>query len=185
GGRRAMRVALPLAGTVWAYDLVAKTTPAGPPTMAAARALDVLLGSAGTVSPASLRASALVGAHTLGVTVVSRGEVHGAARSVPAMALAGTALVALTAGSASAPRSSALVRAGLLAAYAGTAGRPLVEAVRDPSPARLRRAVGAGILGLVPLQGALAAGAGAPRAGLAVSSALPVARLLTRRVSAT
>src|SRR4051812_12590239 len=45
GGRRALGVAVPLAATVWAYDLVLKGTPAGPAAMAAARGLDVLMGA--------------------------------------------------------------------------------------------------------------------------------------------
>lgn len=197
GGRRALRVALPLAGTVWAYDLVAKRTPAGPVAMATARALDVMLGAGGR--GAALPAAALVGAHTLGVTLVSRGEVSGGRREVPAAALALTAGTAVGAGftsqvrALSAPRRGgflrtsrgALTRAGLLATYATTTARPLVDAVREPSAGRMRRAVGAGILGLVPLQGALIARAGAPFVGAALVGALPVARALTRKVSAT
>ena len=47
GGRRALAVALPLAGCVVAYDLVFKDTAVGPVVMAACRGLDVLLGAAG------------------------------------------------------------------------------------------------------------------------------------------
>lgn len=207
GGRRALGVALPLAATVWTYDLVAKRTVAGPAVMATARALDVLLGAAATGgaagqddqgrrTPRAARgAAALVGVHTLGVTAVSRGEVHGSSAAVPVTALAGMAATGILAGTGAvagrrpptpwSARAGALARTGLLCAYAATAGRPLVDAAMTPSAGRLRRAVGGGILGLVPLQGALAAGAGSTRAGLAVASALPVARALTRRVSAT
>ncbi|MFF3314492.1 SCO3242 family prenyltransferase [Streptomyces sp. NPDC003035] len=53
-GRPALTVATALAATVWAYDLHLKHTPAGPATMAAARALDLLLGTvATTTSPAA------------------------------------------------------------------------------------------------------------------------------------
>src|SRR4051812_39685325 len=45
GGRRALGIAVPLAATVWAYDLVLKATPAGQAAMAAARGLDVLMGA--------------------------------------------------------------------------------------------------------------------------------------------
>jgi UbiA prenyltransferase family len=45
GGARRLRATLPLAATVWLYDLRAKDTPAGPWTMALARALDVLAGA--------------------------------------------------------------------------------------------------------------------------------------------
>ncbi|WP_438827794.1 UbiA family prenyltransferase [Streptomyces javensis] len=44
-GPPALATATALAGTVWAYDLGLKNTPAGPSAMAAARALDLLLGA--------------------------------------------------------------------------------------------------------------------------------------------
>ncbi|MEV7739927.1 SCO3242 family prenyltransferase [Streptomyces sp. NPDC088921] len=47
-GRPAFTVAVPLAATVWAYDLALKNTPAGPFAMATARGLDLLLGAAAT-----------------------------------------------------------------------------------------------------------------------------------------
>jgi len=47
-GRPALAVAVPLAATVWAYDLALKHTPAGPFAMATARGLDLLLGAAAT-----------------------------------------------------------------------------------------------------------------------------------------
>jgi 4-hydroxybenzoate polyprenyltransferase len=45
GGARRLRAVLALAATVWLYDLKLKDTPAGPWTMALARALDVLVGA--------------------------------------------------------------------------------------------------------------------------------------------
>ncbi|MFB7590710.1 SCO3242 family prenyltransferase [Streptomyces sp. NPDC056169] len=50
-GRPALAVATALAATVWAYDLGLKHTPAGPATMATARALDLLLGATATTHP--------------------------------------------------------------------------------------------------------------------------------------
>ncbi|MFJ7948421.1 SCO3242 family prenyltransferase [Streptomyces sp. NPDC096354] len=47
-GRPALTVATGLAATVWAYDLRLKHTQAGPAAMAAARALDLLLGATAT-----------------------------------------------------------------------------------------------------------------------------------------
>ncbi|CAM5249106.1 SCO3242 family prenyltransferase [Streptomyces griseomycini] len=49
-GRPALAVATALTATVWAYDLRLKHTPAAPTAMAAARALDLLLGAVATVS---------------------------------------------------------------------------------------------------------------------------------------
>ncbi|WP_448316559.1 SCO3242 family prenyltransferase, partial [Streptomyces sp. CO7] len=71
-GRRTAAVAVPLAATVWAYDLHLKHTPLGPVAMGAARALDLLMGAASTGAPVRALPSALaVGAHTCAVTLVS------------------------------------------------------------------------------------------------------------------
>ncbi|MFD8382065.1 SCO3242 family prenyltransferase [Streptomyces sp. NPDC059679] len=92
-GRPALAVAVPLAATVWSYDLVLKRTPAGPGAMAAARGLDLLLGAAatgGTVRPA-LPSAALLSTHTLAVTAVSRQETRDGTPLAPLAALAATA----------------------------------------------------------------------------------------------
>jgi 4-hydroxybenzoate polyprenyltransferase len=181
GGRRASAVALPLAGAVWAYDLRAKNTRAGPAVMAACRGLDVLLGASGGRVTRALPAALTVAAHTYTVTALSRREVSGGDPVLPAATLAGTAAVA---SSAVGGRWRGL--AGALAAwYAIRYGAAQARAAVDPSPGRLRAAVGAGITGLPPLQGALAARAGSPAAGLAVAAAAPLARRLARVVSPT
>lgn len=79
-GRPAGLVATALAGTVWAYDLRLKHTPAGPAAMAAARSLDLLLGATattGTVTRRPLLPATALGAHTYAVTTVSRHETQG------------------------------------------------------------------------------------------------------------
>jgi 4-hydroxybenzoate polyprenyltransferase len=183
-GRDALRVALPLAAAVWAYDTILKATPAGPAGMAACRALDVLMGAGG--ARAALPAAAAVGGHTLGVTALSRGEVHGAAPATAAAALAGTALTAAAAAGGRA--TSARHRLGALTAtalYSATVGRAQLAARQDPSAATVRRATMAGIHGMVPLQAAIAARRGSLLGALAVVAALPVARVLSRKVSPT
>ncbi|MFF0162024.1 SCO3242 family prenyltransferase [Streptomyces sp. NPDC005263] len=111
-GRPALAVAVPLAATVWAYDLALKHTPAGPFAMATARGLDLLLGAAattgtnvkgrtrGTTPPAgtgrmrrALPSAALLGTHTLAVTTVSRRETVGGSPLAPLGALATTAVL--------------------------------------------------------------------------------------------
>ncbi len=217
GGRRAAVVAVPLAGTIWAYDVWAKNTAAGPPVMAACRGLDVLLGAGsdriGSAAPAALT----IAAHTATVTALSRREVSGGDSALPAATLAGTvALAALASGRragafpamASGRRAGAFpavangrragvppgevasvwgggVSTALAAWYAVWYGKAQARAVADPSATRIRAAVGAGITGLPPLQGALTAGAGAPVTGLILAAAAPLARRLTRWVSAT
>jgi 4-hydroxybenzoate polyprenyltransferase len=189
GGPAARRRALALAGTVWAYDLALKSTPAGPPAMAAARFLDVLVG-AGPRARAALPAAAIVGAHTLAVTLVSRAETRGGSAWPGRGAIAGAAAVSAAAAGFAARRArTSPVRraaaAGLLAAYASSIAGAAGRAVREPTAANVQRTVGAGILGLLPLQAALLVAAEGTEAAVAVAGAWPVARELSRRRSVT
>ncbi len=228
GGRRSLLGALPLAGAVWAYDLMLKSTPAGPAAMASARALDVMAGAlAAGPGPdrthgtgAALRRgavpAALVGAHTYTLTALSRHEISGAPARLPALTLAASTATALAtalpavraavaasgrlperAGTACAARSgaagggarstatrAAVVTAGALT-YLGSYGTAQARAVREPSGENVRRAVGAGILGLMPLQAALTARSGATVAAAALGVVHPLARALARRISPT
>jgi 4-hydroxybenzoate polyprenyltransferase len=177
GGRRALRVAVPLAATVWAYDFVLKNTVLGPVAMAAARSLDVLLGAGG--ARAAMPAALTVGAHTLAVTALSRSEVDGAKPALPATTLAATAGVSV------AGAGGGALASGLVGTYALTTGRAQYDAVRDPAAPKIRRAVGAGIHGMIPLQAGLIARTGAWRSALAVAVAFPIARALSRKVSPT
>ncbi|MGV9882786.1 SCO3242 family prenyltransferase [Streptomyces sp. NPDC003006] len=100
-GRPALAVAATLAGTVWAYDLGLKHTPAGPAAMAAARGLDLLLGATATAGPGAtplakhaLPSATTLAAHTLAVTAVSRHEAQGGSSATPLAALAGVTLLA-------------------------------------------------------------------------------------------
>nr|WP_248845376.1 UbiA family prenyltransferase [Streptomyces griseorubiginosus] len=66
-GRPALTVAVPLAATVWAYDLALKNTRLGPAAMATARGLDLLLGaSAGGAGASPGRRTADGGAGPVG-----------------------------------------------------------------------------------------------------------------------
>ncbi|MFY1703759.1 SCO3242 family prenyltransferase [Micromonospora sp. WMMA1923] len=209
GGRRAAAVAVPLAAAVWAYDVAAKNSAAGPPTMALCRGLDVLLGAAGGPTVRAVPAALTVAAHTWTVTALSRREVSGTDARLPLGTLAGTALIAATA--AVPPRSRtttaagtrcgtaggdhgrtdlvAGVRAALPAAlatlYTARYGTAQARVVAEPTAGRVRAAVGAGITGLPALQGALTARAGAGLLGTAVAAAAPLARRLARKVSPT
>lgn len=181
GGRPAARVAGLLAGVVWAYDTTLKNGPAGPAAMAAARGLDVLLGAgaAGRTS-AGAAPAALLAAHTAGVTLLSRGEVHGASPSIARAAVATTAATA----AAAALHGRAPLPAVLAATYAATVGRSQAAAVASPDAGTVRRATGAGIRGMIPLQAALL-GRRAPLAALGLLAAGPVARAASKVVSPT
>ncbi|CAM5386047.1 hypothetical protein GCM10010345_83310 [Streptomyces canarius] len=179
-GRPALAVATPLAATVWSYDLLLKRTPAGPAAMAAARALDLLLGAAagaGRVRPA-LSSAALLGTHTLAVTVVSRQETRGGSPLAPLAALAATG--AVTRLLPDRPLTTALALG-----YAKTTARPYLHASLNPSPPLTQRAVGAGIRATIPLQAALAARAGAGATALITAALGPLAARAARRVSVT
>ncbi|MCX5193837.1 UbiA family prenyltransferase [Streptomyces sp. NBC_00249] len=182
GPRTALRRTLPLAAAVWTYDLGAKNTPLGPAVMAAARALDVLHGTgAGPARPALVPAAA-VAAHTLGLTRLSRHEVDGAPPREAALTLA----AATVAAAATLRRGTGPAQAAALALYAGSFGPALTRVLRGPGAApEVRRAVGAGIHALLPLQAALAARGGAPRVAVPLAAALPLVRRLARKVSST
>jgi 4-hydroxybenzoate polyprenyltransferase len=191
GGRAAFRTSALLVATAWSYDLGVKNTPAGPAFMAAARSLDVLVGAGDRRRKAWAPALA-VGTHILGVTAMSRGEVHGSTPLPARAALAATSAIAagtVASGAAALGRgersASALATAVLAGLFVQAVGPAQGAAAREPSAAKLRKAVGAGIHGLVPLQAAWIARGGAPRLGAALVAALPLARALARKVSPT
>jgi 4-hydroxybenzoate polyprenyltransferase len=79
---------------------------------------------------------------------------------------------------------TALAAVGALG-YLGTYGVAQARALREPSGENVRRAVGAGFLGLMPLQAALTARGGAPGVAVALGVGHPLARRLARRISPT
>ncbi|MGW0422813.1 SCO3242 family prenyltransferase [Streptomyces sp. NPDC003015] len=186
-GRRGLLTALPLAGAVWAYDLVLKPTPAAAGAMATARALDVLAGAGPGGLRRALPTAAVIGLHTGLLTRLSRYEVHGAPRAVPLTSLAGALAVGAAAvGRGRGTRPADRVTAAVCAAVYTAAGvRAHAVATRTPSSLRVRQAVTAGIHGLVPLQGALTAAVGRGGLGALVAAGLPLARSLSRKVSFT
>ncbi|GAA3587170.1 UbiA family prenyltransferase [Nonomuraea rosea] len=190
--RRRLRIALPLAATIWAYDLKLKDTPAGPAAMAAARGLDVLLGG----RPRAGLAAAAIAAHTYGVTALSRGEVNGGTRAQAITSITATAVAAALAasvpqgspcegGSRENPSVRTAARLAFVGAYVWLVGRAQAKAAMRPDPATVREAVGASILGILPLQAALTAERGTPVTVAMLAASHPLARRLARRVSPT
>ncbi len=162
GGRRALGVAVPLAACVWTYDLVAKDRPAGPFVMAACRGLDVLLGATPGRMRSALPAAAGLTAHTLGVTVLSRGEVHGTTAQVAGGVAAGTIAGAVAA--AATPSTTTPVSrwttVAAATAYAAACAPAQVRAAARPTAANARTATRSGIQAMMPLQAAWAARSG-------------------------
>ncbi|MGC5628714.1 SCO3242 family prenyltransferase [Georgenia sp. Z1344] len=178
-GRAHGRVSLALAASVWAYDLLAKSTPAGPPVMAVCRGLDVLMGAAGPGWRRALLPAGLLAVHTGAVTTVSMGEVHGTSSALASGAAAVTVGTAATIpfGAREGATAGAIVGA---AVYAGSVLPPQLDAAREPTAANARTATRQGIRGMVPLQTALVARTG-HAAGTAVLLAVQgVSRLIAR-----
>lgn len=186
--RRALRIAVPLGGAVYAYDLALKDTPAGPATMALCRTLDVLLG--GTVGRVrdALPAAATIGAHTFVVTSISRQETEGTTPTRAAVS-AGAGAVAVAATAAAVRRRGRTghrrLAAAPLAAHALLQAREGLRAVADPTPASLQRLVGTGVLGMLPQQSALTLSRGHRLLGATLAGAWPLARRLARRRAVT
>nr|WP_254404884.1 UbiA family prenyltransferase [Streptomyces sp. AC627_RSS907] len=152
-GRRAFAVAVPLTATVWAYDLGLKHTPAGPAAMAAARSLDLLLGAAATAGTTrgALAPAAVLGSHTLAVTLVSRREAEGGSVAAPLAALAAaSALTATLAGRRAGASAAAALghRAGASATAPGAPTRALAAPGGAPAgvPAAPGVSTGAGTI---------------------------------------
>ncbi|MFC5161973.1 SCO3242 family prenyltransferase [Nonomuraea angiospora] len=184
GGRRGLTVAGLLAGAVWAYDLGLKRTAAGPASMAACRALDVILG-AGSGGRAAVPMALAVGAHTYGISVLGRAEVAGAAPGTAERALAATTAAAGLAAAASLRRGAAArTGAGVLLAGYLASTLPVQAGLRaHPDPENVRNAVRLSILALIPLQAAALAGGGRFAAAGALLCSLPLGRWLSSRLA--
>ncbi len=157
GGRRAFAVGLPLATTIWTYDLLAKNhAVSGALTMGSCRALDVLMGAGSGHLRAALPTAGIMGGHTVAVTLLSRGEVEGTTAATAAGVAAGTGLLAaaVVAGCAG-PRSQVLAVLAATAAYAARCAPAQVRAARDPAAKNALEATKAGIRAMIPLQAAL------------------------------
>ncbi len=176
GSRRTLSTAAALTAAVWGYDLWLKNTPAGPAAMASARGLNLLLGAAATGRPMApaARPAALLAAHTLALTTISRHEVHGGPRTTPATALATTAAIAATSARPSHPLRSpraAAVAAAAANARVGAAAKPftptgwLRRAGASPRPWHARP----GALAALALARAVASGGAPASAGVASS----------------
>lgn len=189
GGRRALRVSVPLAVLVATYDVLAKDSPAGPLVMASTRGLDVLLAAAAEPAGAA-RPAAAVAVHTAGVTLLSRGEVHGArpATALAALAATGSAVGILAASLRREPGvrpGHRWTAAGFALLYGARVGGAQARAAGSPDAARVRAATGAGIGGLTLLQAAWLAARGRLPQALVVAGAGPLFRRAARAVSAT
>ena len=183
-GPRTLRLARPLAACVWFYDLIGKKTALGPLSMAACRGLDVLTGAAENGWRTAIAPAGAIAGHTLTVTQVSRGEVHGTSRAaavsaaVMAVGAAGTAVVRAARSGRRGRTAGSVVAAG---AFLASVLPAFVRAARDPSADNARDATRRGIRGMVPLQAAFAASHGSPGGAVFLAATAGAGRLIAAR----
>lgn len=170
-GRPALAVATALSATVWAYDLRLKHTPAAPATMAAARGLDLLLGTTatlsaarhpvalapGTSSRASRRAAAVSEGGAFGPAPApdasSRRSPRATAVSRPGAPASASAPRGAVTASLSAVSAPALATGGAAAAgrSAGSVPAPAAASAPGAPASASRRAAAVGVRGARPL----------------------------------
>ena len=182
-------IALLIALGAVTYDAAGKHHPIlGPVNMGLCRGGNLLLGVSAV--PALLGSIWYVGllpvAYIGAITAVSRGEVHGGMRRTGVLAL--TLIVVVTA---------ALLMLGLrpdfrtasslpfIALFGLLVFPPFIRAALEPSPDRIRHAVKRGVLSLVAMDAALAAGFGGWPFGIAVIILLPISVGLARAFAVT
>ncbi|MCC3281959.1 SCO3242 family prenyltransferase [Arthrobacter caoxuetaonis] len=183
GGRGALAVGVPLAVSIWTYDLAAKNHALpGAVSMGTCRALDVLMGAgAGHIKPA-LGAAGIMGGHTAAVTLLSRGEVNGTdAATASGAAVTTGVLAALVAAGSAGPPAKTLAVLGAAAAYALRCAPAQIRAARNPAAGNALSATKAGIRAMVPLQAALAVRHGHPAAAGALIGVDIIGRIIRSR----
>ena len=182
-------VAAATAAMILLYDGWAKHHPlAGPVVMGLCRGLNLMLGV--SALPTALGAvwslTLLPVAYVAAITAISRGEVHGGKRGTGWLAVV---LLAAVLGSLAGVQAQQghLLPYGLffLALLAWRVLPPFVTAARNPQPAAIGGAVRAGVLSLILLDAALAAGFAGPVHGLAVLALWPVSMRLARLFAVT
>lgn len=182
-------VAAATAAMILLYDAWAKHHPlAGPVAMGLCRGLNLMLGV--SALPAALGAAwplaSLPVAYVAAITAISRGEVHGGGRGTGWLAVALLAAVLASLAGVQAQWGH-LLPYGLLflVLLAWRVLPPFVAAARNPRPAAIGGAVRAGVLSLILLDAALAAGCAGPVHGFAVLALWPVSMWLARLFAVT
>lgn len=170
GGRSTFRLALPLAGCIWIYDLVAKPHAiAGPLFMGACRSIDVLMGAGTDRATAAIVPAAVLGAHTVGVTVLARGEVNGTTRAIASGVAGSTALLCSAISWWSTRQEPRRYEAFFASAFFLSRCLPAqLRTAHTPSATNALEATRSGIRAMVPLQAALSLRHGNIGAGLAL-----------------
>jgi 4-hydroxybenzoate polyprenyltransferase len=187
-GARSAVIAAVVAGLAYAYDAHLKRHPVlGGLALAGCRYFNLLMGVAILpFGPSSWLLPTPLALYILAIMPMSRVEVDGGGRCAPMCSgillvgtLVATGVLAL-AGAFHHPLAALLV--GLVV---GMAAEAVTDAVRAPIPRRLQSAIHRMLLGLIPLNAALAACGPRPWAGAAILLLLLPARSLGRRIPMT
>jgi len=182
-------VALAIVAMVVLYDAVAKRSGFwGPLIMGTCRGGNLLLGI--SISPPLLCALGYLGllpvAYIAAITLVSQGEVHGG-NSRTGWAGVGliTAVIASLAALRFLPSFQLLLASPFILMLAGAVLPPFIKAALGPDAHTIRTAVKRGVLSLILLNSALAAGFSGLLLGILVLLLLPLSLLLARSFSVT
>jgi 4-hydroxybenzoate polyprenyltransferase len=178
-------IAAAISGSVLLYDVWGKHRKFfGPVNMGICRALNLMLGVAAV--PAAvvglLPLALLPLIYIAAVTAISRGEVRGGKREVALFSL--SAICVVLASLISVGLHSPLALA-IIAFLAWRVIPPFWHAYREPIPPTIRAAVRAGVLSLVLLDAAIAAGFSNPVYSLIILGISVLATLLARAFSVT
>lgn len=182
-------IAFAIALWIVSYDAYGKHRPIlGPLNMGMCRGGNLLLGV--SVVPAMVGElwflAILPLLYITAVTTISRGEVHGGRRRTVIVALVFVGLVILgLLGLGSLAEYDVFRAVPFLLVFAIAVVPPLVQAAVDPQAGNIRTAVKRGVLSLILMDAALAAGFGGWTIGLATAALLPVSILIARAFAVT
>ncbi|MDG1572613.1 UbiA-like protein EboC [Robiginitalea sp. M366] len=180
-------VALILAISILWYDALAKKNGFfGPLAMGICRGLNLALGMSLLPLGEIWVFLGVPLVYIFAITTVSRGEVHGSGKKPLILAVVFYAIVIFTLGYLVWYHQGNLPYAvAFLALFAILVFRPLLAALREPLPSRIRKAVKWGVIGIIAMDAAWAAGFGDWWLGLMVLLLLPLARWLAGRFAVT
>ncbi len=182
-------IAVAIALAALLYDSVGKHHALiGPLNMGLCRGGNLLLGVSAV--PVMLQERWFLAAipvlYIAAITLISRGEVHGGNRMAGQVSLVALALVCAGLIGLSLLPSYGLLPMLPFGVFWGISVIPaFVKASREPSAALIRHAVRSGVISLIVLNSALAAGFSHWLYGLAVLSLLPLSRFLAKQFAVT
>jgi len=180
-------VAIGLAAAILLYDAIAKKYDFfGPLSMGVCRGINLILGMSilGTLGYWWMAAIPIV--YIFAITLISRGEVHGANKNhiVLAGVLYATVIFAVLS-LAYLYTDTVLFPLLFLVLFAILVFRPLVKAHSENSPENIKKAVMAGVLSLVVLDASIAVSFSTWWYGLLILALLPISKALSKLFAVT